>query len=342
MDDCYLRALGRLTAGEDLDAALLEEALGEILAGRWNHVETAAFLTAMRSKGVTRPEVVAAARCLLGIMRPVELPDAAEVLDTAGTGGDRKGTFNISTAAAFAAAACGVRVAKHGNRAMSGTCGSSDVLAALGARLDLDPAATAACFAKTGICFMAAPAHHPALKEVAPVRAQLRVRTMFNLLGPLLNPARVGCHLAGIYDGAWLTPYAEAFRDLGVRRAVVVHAADGTDEFVLAGPARYAVLDETGAIAEHDFDPADLGLAGHDSEALLAADKEHAARLFRAALAGEKEAPAAAVALNAAAALFAAGRVPDLAAGLAQAQEAIASGRAAAKLDEFIKATQEL
>ena len=341
-EDCYLRALGTLGAGKELDPSLLEESLAAILAGEWNEVEVAAFLTALRMRGVTSAEVTVAARYLLGIMRPVELPEAAAVLDTAGTGGDRKGTFNISTAAAFVAAACGVRVAKHGNRAMSGTCGSSDILTRLGARLDLAPEALAACHQRTGICFLAAPAHHPALKAVGPVRAKLRVRTMFNLLGPLLNPARAGCRLAGIYDGAWVRPYAEVLRDLGVRRAVVVHAADGTDEFVLAGPSHYAVLDEQGEVSERELDPATLKLGEHDPAALLAADPAEAERLFNAAIDGKAPAPTAAVVLNAAAALFAAGQVSELASGIEPAQEAIASGKARAKLDEFIAVTQEL
>lgn len=337
----YRQSLAALLAGKELSADAVKEALGAMLDGSWNEVQITAFLTALHVKGETYAELVAAASHIMAIRRRAELDAPETILDTAGTGGDGKGTFNISTAAAFVAAAAGVPVAKHGNRAQSGTCGSSEVLVELGARLELDQRQQQECFATAGICFMFAPLYHPALKQVAPVRSQIGMRTLFNLIGPLVNPAGAGLRLAGVFDPAWVVPYAQAFAALGVRRAIVVHAA-GLDEFAPSGSSRYALLEEGGSISEHATSPAELGLGEHPLEALAIASAAEAAAKLQAALAGEDPAATDALILNSAAALVAAARVQDLAAGVELARELIASGAASAKLELYLRTTQKL
>lgn len=332
----FTETLHRLMDGRDLSEGEMDASLSAILSGEWGEVRTSAFLVAMRQKGVTVGELAAAAGCLMGLCVPVEVESPEEVLDTAGTGGDAKGTFNVSTAASFVAAACGARVAKHGNRAMSGSCGSSDLLAALGVGLDQSPKKLAECLAGTGICFMFAPAHHPALKLVAPVRRELGTRTMFNLLGPLVNPAHAGCRLAGIYDADWLVRYAEALAALGVNRAVVVNS-EGMDEFSISGPSRYALL-AGGEITEHEAAPADAGLDSHPHEEITVSGIDGAVEAFNSAIDGTNPATRDAAALNAGAALLAAGRADGLAAGVEAALGAIADGRARAKVDEYLRA----
>lgn len=327
-----------LTDG-DLSVADVRAAIAGILDGSWSHVQAAAFLIAMRAKGETPEELAAATGFLMEQCVTVTIPQPQEVLDTAGTGGDGLSTFNISTAAAFAAAACGLRVAKHGNRALSGKCGSSDLLAALGANLDTTPDRVGEILAATGICFMFAPAHHPVLKAVASVRTGLGVRTMFNLLGALANPASAGVRLAGVYAPRWLVPYAEAFKVMGVQRAVVVHAG-GMDEFSVAGPSSYVVLTPPGTISEHETTPVEAGVAEHAVADLRIDDTAAAVDMFNSVMDNEAGAARDACALNAGAALYAAGRVETIAAGVAQALDALDNGTVRAKVAEFIAASR--
>ena len=341
MTDIYINTTNKLISNENLTAEELESALSALLAGEWDHVQAAAFLTAMCIKGVTSEEVVSAASYLMKIRNVIDLPDEKNILDTAGTGGDGKGTFNISTASAFVAAASGVKVAKHGNRAMSGTCGSSDILTELGANLNLDPEKTKECFLQTGICFMSAPAHHPALKEVAPVRSQLGFRTMFNLLGPLVNPANVGCRMAGIYDPNWVVPYANAFKALKAKRALVVHA-DGMDEFSISGESTYAVLDDKQEISTHTISPKDLGIKDYPLSTIIVKDRSEAVAMFNDAVDGKNEAATTAICLNGGAAIFTAGKVASIKEGYEMAEDAIKSNKVREKLNEFIKVTNSL
>ena len=333
----YKQAIDILLARTNLEEAAMESSLDAILTGKWTQIQAAAFLIAMQAKGVDQQELITAARYLLQRCVPVAVPAPETVLDTAGTGGDHQGTFNISTAAAFVVAACGVRVAKHGNRAQSGICGSSDLLAKLGVDLTMEPRALADCLATVGICFMFAPNHHPTLKQVAPVRAELGVRTMFNLLGPLINPAATGLRLAGVFDPAWVIPYALAFQSLGVVRAVVVHA-DGLDEFSVAAVSRYVLMDGNAAVKEFASTPEEAGVGRHSLEELRVSDLDTAVAMFNAAIDGTHDAVRDAVALNAGAALWAAGQADDLRDGTAQALGAISAGIVRAKVDDFLVA----
>ena len=331
----YKNIVNKLLEGDDLGQDEMREAISSILSGNWNEIQTTAFLVAMRHKGIIPSELAEAASILMELRVPVEIERPEEVLDTAGTGGDGKGAFNVSTAAAFVAAACGVRVAKHGNRAQSGSCGSSDLLAALGADLTMPPERISGCLAKAGICFMFAPAHHPALKQVAPVRQQIGTRTMFNLLGPLVNPARAGCRLAGIFDPAWLVRYAETFASLGVVRAVVVHS-DGMDEAGIEGSTQY-VLMEDGKVTTHEVAPEDVGLERHPLKSIVVSDVEQALEAFDDAIDGKSKPHRDAAALNAGLALLAAGKAAGLNEGVAMALAAIDEGRVRQKADDYLK-----
>ena len=319
----------------DLEAAQVAACLEAMLTGAWSEAQIAAVLIALRAKGEQPAELAAGVEFLLQRCVAVPVKDPARLLDTAGTGGDRQGTFNISTAAAFVAAAAGVLVAKHGNRAQSGVCGSADLLAKLGCRLDLPVERTAACLEQTGICFMFAQAHHPALKAVAPVRQQLGVRTLFNLLGPLANPAGAKLRLIGVFADEWVLPYAQTCRQLGISRAVVVHAT-GLDEFSLTGKSRYALLDENGEITEHETSPDQLQVQEHALAKLQVHDQDTALAMFNAAIDNEAGAPREAVVLNSAAAIFAAGKEPTLADAVTAARAVLDAGKARAKVDEFI------
>lgn len=331
--------IDRLLAGHELNAAEIEAAMTAMLSSTWSPVQSAAFLTALRAKGETPAELAAAATDLVNQCVPVVITNPARVLDTAGTGGDGQATFNISTAAAFVAAACGVPVAKHGNRALSGKCGSSDLLAGIGVDLDLAPAQLAAIHAQVGICFMFAPAHHPALKAVAAVRKELGIRTIFNLLGPLANPAGAGLRLAGVFAPQWLVPYAQALHAGGVQRAVVVHAA-GLDEFSVAAPSHYAVLTADGRVSEHTITPPEAGVGTHAVAELRVNSTAAAVAMFNAVIDGEPGGPLEACIINAGAALFAAGVADSITAGAATARGALTTGAVRAKVTEFVAASQ--
>ncbi len=327
-------ALDAALSGRELSPERVEAALAAILDERWEPAQVAAFLVAMRCKGETPSELAAAARSLRTRCVPVAVEQPEQLVDTCGTGGDARRTFNISTAAAFAAAAAGARVAKHGNRAQSGICGSSDLVAALGADLDAGPERIAACLAQTGICFMFAPAHHPALRAVGPVRASLGVRTMFNLLGPLLNPAAAGRQVAGIFSPDLLEQYAATLRELGCRRALVVNG-EGLDEFSICGPSAYAELREDGTIEMGEIEPGDAGLPVASLDRIQVSDRDEAVAMFEDAIAGGRSAAGDASALNAGAALYVGGHAASIAAGCRQAAAAFASGAVRAKADEF-------
>jgi anthranilate phosphoribosyltransferase len=282
-------------------------------------------------RGPSVPEIVGAARALRGAMSTVDAPRNA--IDVCGTGGDSAGTLNVSTATAFVVAACGVPVAKHGNRAMSSRTGAADVLEALGVPINLDAGAAAKSLIDPGFAFLFAPSYHPAMKNVAPVRRDLGFRTVFNLLGPICNPAGVRRQLIGIYALEWLEPVAHVLADLGTEKAWIVHGADGLDEMSTTGPTRVAML-EKGRVTVADVLPEDAGLGRSTLAALKGGAAEENARAIRELFAGARNAFRDIVLLNAAAALIVADEASTLREGVARAGEAIDKGRAAAALEQ--------
>ncbi len=329
--------LDALLAGHDLDADTAAAALADIMRGETDPAVVAGFLVALRAKGETAAEITGLARTMLDFSLAV--PVAPPLLDTCGTGGDRSGTANVSTMAAFVAAAGGARVAKHGNRAASSRCGSADLLEALGVAIEIGPDAVAACIEEAGIGFCFAPVFHPAMRHVGPVRRALGIRTVFNVLGPLANPARADHQLVGVPDPVLAPRMAVALGALGGRRAWVVHGAHGLDELSTTGPNRVWVLDG-GTVTETVVDPAELGLAAATPRDLAGGDAAENAALCRRVLAGEAGPLRDVVVLNAAGALVVAGLAGDLAAGLRMAGEALDSGAAVAKLEALVRASR--
>jgi len=325
--------IARVVRGEALEEAAMEAAMETILAGEATPAQIAAFAVALRMRGETAEELAAAARVMRRRAKPLAL-STGRLLDTCGTGGDGAGTFNISTTAAIVVAACGVRVAKHGNRAVSSRCGSADVLEALGIPLDADPERVRASLDEVGIAFLFAPAFHGALKHAAPVRRELGLRTFFNLLGPLANPAGASHQLLGVYDESRVAQVAHVLAALGVEGAWVVHGAGGLDEVSPSGPTRVAVL-KGGAVTERVVEPPDFGLEPVPFEALAGGDAIVNARIARSILGGERGAPRTAVVMNAAAALCAAGETEDLREAAERAVAAIDSRAAERLLDRW-------
>ena len=261
-------ALRKVAAGEMLTEGEAERALETIMEGTVPAAATAALLTAMRLRGEAVPEIVGFARAMRRFAEKVEAPE--DVVDTCGTGGDAKGTINVSTAAAFVARGAGVTIAKHGNRAATSQAGSADVLEALGAEIELGPEQVSQCIAASGIGFMFARTHHPAMKFVAPVRAELPFRTIFNLLGPLTNPAGAKRQVIGVFDGAYVRPVAETLAELGAEKALVVHGKDGMDEITVTDETFVAEVRD-GRIKEYEISPEDFGLSRHAPTAYSAA-----------------------------------------------------------------------
>jgi anthranilate phosphoribosyltransferase len=331
-------------AGQSLHEEQADETMHEMMTGQIPPAQIAAILTALRMKGETVDEIAGLARGMRANALVVDLPDDVEAMDTCGTGGDHAGTFNISTAAAFVVASAGQPVAKHGNRAATSQCGSADVLEALGARIDLAPDAVARCIRETGFGFMFALTYHPAMKFVAPVRREIGFRTVFNILGPLTNPARVKKQVLGVADVALVRPMAEVLLRLGVRRALVVHGEDGIDEFSLSTFTRVAEVDgDAETIREYRVHPTDVGLTSAPREAIAGGDAKRNAHLLRGILAGEVTgAPADVVCLNAGAALYAAGRAPTIAEGVTLARAQLRPERALRTLGAFIALSQDL
>jgi anthranilate phosphoribosyltransferase len=307
---------------------------GQLLSGRASEDEIQAFLIALSARKPTTAEFVGAVAALKTQMRGIAAPPMA--IDLCGTGGDGLGTLNISTAVSFVVAGAGVPVAKHGNRSMSSKSGAADILEALGVKIDLLPEAAERTLREIGIVFLFAQTHHPAMRHVAKARQAIGKRTIFNLLGPLANPAGVKRQLVGVFAKEWLEPYAEALRALGCERAMVVHGKDGLDELTTTD-ITYAVTLEDGAIAQTEIAPEDAGLKRSSLEALRGGGAAENAQALRALLKGEKSAYRDIVVLNAAAALMVAGRVNDIMAGAALAQQLLDSGAARNKLEQLVK-----
>jgi anthranilate phosphoribosyltransferase len=329
--------LPRLLRGESLTEAEAEAVIGHVMDGEASEAQIAGLLVALRMKGESVDEIVGAARAMR--MHAVAVvPKRTDLVDTCGTGGDGLRTFNVSTSAGLVAAAAGAGVAKHGNRAVSSASGSADVLEALGVRVDLPAARVAECIDEVGFGFLFAPAHHPAMRHAGPVRRSLGVRTIFNVLGPLTNPVGARRQLVGVFDEALVLPIAETLRALGSERALVVHGSDGLDELSPCNPSICADATPEG-ITITTVDPLALGLAPSRTEQLAGGDADANASLLRALFDGELGPRRDAVTLNAGAALVAAGRADDLAAGLALAVAAIDDGRARLTLERLVEFT---
>ena len=332
MDDlkAYVR---RVTAGEKLNRDEAREAFDIIMSGGATLAQIAGFLVALKMRGETVEEITGAASVMRQKATMVTAPRGA--IDTCGTGGDGSGTFNISTCVAFVAAGGGVPVAKHGNRAVSSKSGSADVLRELGVNLELSPDAVATCLAEAGLGFLFAPAHHAAMRHVAPVRQELGVRTIFNLLGPLSNPAGTKCQLIGVFARDWIRPMAETLRNLGSDRVWVVHGSDGLDELTTTGASHVAALAD-GAVKTFDVTPADAGLATASADDLKGGDAKQNAAALRAVLQGEKGPYRDITLLNAAAAFIVAGKAETLAEGARLAEHSIDGGHALGALDRLV------
>lgn len=333
------RSIDELASGRDLSLDDTAAVLSEIMAGNASEIQIAGFLIALRTKGETVHELAGLARTMRALAARVSVA-REDLLDTAGTGGGRR-TFNVSTTAALIAAGAGCTVAKHGNRSATGLSGSADVLEALGARIDLTPPAVARCIEDVGFGFMFAPAHHQATRYVMPVRRQLAVRTIFNFLGPLTNPAGATRQLIGVSDPTYLETMAGALALLGTDHALLVCSEDGLDELSISAPTRVVeVLD--GQVRTYMVTPEEVSLARSPAEDVPGGDPEQNARTTRAIFAGESGAARDLAVLNAGAAIYAGGRADSLADGVAAAQEAIDSGSAAAALERFVTRTREL
>jgi anthranilate phosphoribosyltransferase len=332
------RAISLAVERQEVPAEVLEAAFSEIVSGSASAVGIAALLVALRTKGETAREIAAAARAL---RRHAEMATLADVrtVDTCGTGGDGAGTFNISTIAAFVVAGAGVPVAKHGNRAATSKCGSFDVLEALGVNGDLPIPVASRILVELGIAPFFARRAHPAMRFMAPVRAELPHRTLMNAMGPLLSPVGARRQLVGVYARGLVVTLAEVLRELGSERALVVHGEDGLDEITTTGATHAALLD-AGRVQSLRIEPGALGIARARAEALRGGDAQENARIARAVLDGEPGPALDIVLVNAGAALWVAGAAGDLAAGIALARESVASGAAKAKLAALAAATQ--
>ena len=313
----------------------------QIMRGDVSPVMTAAILTGLRVKKETVDEIAAAAKVMRELSRAVEVPDRSRLVDIVGTGGDGSHTFNISTASMFVAAAAGARVAKHGNRSVSSKSGSADALEALGAAIELQPEQVARCIDEVGAGFMFAPVHHPAMKAVAPVRREMGVRTIFNILGPLTNPAGAPSVLMGVFHPDLVGIQVRVLKELGTERALVVWGRDGMDEISLGAGTLVGELRD-GVVREYEIHPEDFGISMAASRNLRVADAAESKRMLLGALRGEAGLPLEIVALNAGAALYVAGVAESIADGIGAARAAIASGAALRKLEAFVAATRRL
>jgi anthranilate phosphoribosyltransferase len=332
-------AIDRVAGGEDLSAEDAAAVLAEIMRGEASEAQAAAFLIALRTKGETVDEIVGLARTMRSLAVAVRT-SRDDLLDTAGTGGGRP-TFNVSTTAAFVAAGAGCAVAKHGNRSATGRSGSADVLEALGARIDLPPEAVAECIDECGFGFMFAPHHHQAMRYVVPVRKELGVRTIFNFLGPLTNPAGAGRQLIGVSDGRFLDTIAAALGGLGGTTALVVSSEDGLDEISVSAPTRAVEL-KGGQINSYSLTPEGLGIDEFPADAVTAADPDRSAEIARAVMSGAAGAERALTVANAGAAIYVGGKADSVEAGVRAAEDAIDSGAARAALERFVERTREL
>jgi anthranilate phosphoribosyltransferase len=334
-------AIRRVVEGHHLSRDEVQTVFRAMMDGELSETRKSAFLVALRMKGETAEEIAGAAAVMRERVTPIRGLDGEDLVDTCGTGGDARGTINVSTIAALVVAAAGGRVAKHGNRAVSSSCGSADVLEELGVTIDLEPSQMAEVLRTAGIAFLFAPKLHPAMASVAAVRKELGVRTIFNLLGPLTNPASARRQVLGVFSIDLVGTMAAVLRDLGTTRALVVHGADGLDEITLSERTYFAELRD-GVIRQGEITPEELGVPRASLDAVRGGSAVVNARIARSILGGEEGAPADLIAVNAGAALYVAGLAESMRAGVAVARETIRSGDAGEKLDELIRVTSEV
>ncbi|WP_417691707.1 anthranilate phosphoribosyltransferase [Roseibium sp.] len=325
--------IAKVAEGQSLSHEEAKQAFDTILSGSATPSQLGGFLMALRVRGETVSEVTGAVASMREKMVRVEAP--ADAIDIVGTGGDNSGSYNISTCTAIVVAGCGIPVAKHGNRSLSSKSGSAEALSELGINIDIGPAKISECIEKAGIGFMFAPLHHGAMKHVGPTRMELGTRTIFNILGPLSNPAGVTRQLLGVFDRRWLEPIAQALREMGTKDLWVVHGSDGMDEITTTGPSYISEL-KNGEIRSFEINPADVGLAQVDISALKGGEPAENAAALRKVLAGEKNAYRDVVLFNAAASLVVAGKCETLSEGLAIATKSIDSGAAEGRLERLV------
>jgi anthranilate phosphoribosyltransferase len=332
MDDLK-SIIGKVATGATLSREEAASAFDSMMSGEATPSQMGGLLMALRVRGETVDEITGAVTTMRAKMLKVEAPSNA--IDVVGTGGDASGSYNISTCAAFIVAGAGIPVAKHGNRALSSRSGAADVLSALGVRIEVGPDVIARCIREAGIGFMFAPAHHPAMKHVAPTRVELATRTIFNLLGPLSNPAGVRRQMVGVFSRQWTEPLAHVLKNLGCERAYVVHGSDGLDEITTAGPTSVATL-ENGQVKSFEIAPEDVGLPKAKPESLRGGDAEANAAALLSVLKGTKGPFRDVAVFNAAAALVVAGRAENLKDGVAVATKSLDSGEAEGRLDRLV------
>jgi anthranilate phosphoribosyltransferase len=334
--------LTTVVEGHDLDQVSMAEALGEIMDGMASDAQIAAFLTALRLKGETEEEIAGAAIAMRD--RCVKVPGSGTLnaIDTCGTGGDGAGTVNVSTLAALAAAGAGAVVAKHGNRSVSSKCGSADLLEALGVRIDVSPEISARCLDEAGFAFLFAPLYHPAMKVVIPVRREMGIRTIFNILGPLCNPAGVRRQLIGVYSRGLVPMIAAVLKRLGCEKAMVVASEDGLDEISVCAPTTAAILSEDGDINVISINPSDLGQSIHGPESVRGGDPRENAAISLEVLGGARGPVRDAVLINAGASLAVSGLASDLKDGMTLSGEALDSGKAMEVLRRVKSITSEM
>jgi anthranilate phosphoribosyltransferase len=335
------QAIARVIDGHDLDAADMSAVMQAIMTGAATPAQIAGFLVALRLKGETVTEIAAAADVMRALAAGVDISGLAHAVDIVGTGGDASGTFNVSTTSMFVAAAAGCHVAKHGNRSVSSRSGSADVLEAAGIRLDLTPEQVAQCVREVGVGFMFAPTHHGAMKHAIGPRRELGVRTIFNVLGPLTNPARVPNQLLGVFSAELLEPLAEVLQRLGSRHVLVVHARDGLDEISITERTDVAELRD-GVIERYSIAPEDFGLARASLDAIRVDGPAQSLALLHGVLDDQPGPARDIVLLNAGAAIVAAGVAGSLTAGIERADQAIASGQARQRFEALLALTQGL
>jgi anthranilate phosphoribosyltransferase len=334
--DSFKPYLAKVATGASLTREEARAAFDDLLSGEVTPAQGGAFLMALRVRGEALDEIIGAVSAMRGRMTQVNAP--ANAVDIVGTGGDHSGSYNISTLASIIVAGCGVPVAKHGNRAASSRSGAADVLTALGVKIGLDPAGLERCLREAGLCFMFAQTHHASMRHVAPVRVELGTRTLFNLLGPLANPAGVTKQLLGVFSEVWLEPLVKVLRELGAERIWAVNGSDGLDEITTTGPTHVVAL-ENGTMRRFTITPEEVGIAIAKPEDLKGGDPAHNAAELRAVLDGAKSAYRDVAVLNAAASLVVAGEASDIADGIARASQAIENRSAKGALERLIKAS---